>query len=90
MLFHIFNLALVCKDSVLRYGRTRTRGFFSYVRVVCFNYRPNKTRSGNNFHFKNRIPKDLTSGVVYKFQSGLCNESSYGECECVGECGECW
>ena len=28
----------------------------------------NKTRLGNNFHFKNRIPKDLTSGVVYKFQ----------------------
>ena len=28
----------------------------------------NKTRLGNNFHFKDRIPKDLTSGVVYKFQ----------------------
>ena len=40
----------------------------------------NKTRLGNNFHFKDRIPKDLTSGVVYKFQCGLCNESYYGEC----------
>ena len=29
---------------------------------------------GNKFHFKDRIPKDLTSGVVYKFQRGLCNE----------------
>ena len=40
----------------------------------------NKTRLGNNFHFKDQIPKDLTSGVVYKFQCGLCNESYYGEC----------
>ena len=27
------------------------------------------------FHFKDRIPKELTSGVFYKFQCGLCNES---------------
>ena len=40
----------------------------------------NKTRLDNNFHFKDQIPKDLTSGVVYKFQCGLCNESYYGEC----------
>ena len=40
----------------------------------------NKTRLGNNFHFKDQIPKDFTSGVVYKFQCGLCNESYYGEC----------
>ena len=39
-----------------------------------------KTRFGNNFHFKDQIPKDLNSGVVYKFQCGLCNESCYGEC----------
>ena len=32
------------------------------------------------FHFKDRIPKELTSGVVYKFQCGLCNESCYGKC----------
>ena len=40
----------------------------------------NKTRSGNNFHFKDQIPKDLTSGAVYKFQCELCNESYYDEC----------
>ena len=40
----------------------------------------NKTRLDNNFHFKDQIPKDLTSGVVYKFQCRLCNESYYGEC----------
>ena len=32
------------------------------------------------FRFKDRIPKELTSGVVYKFQCGLCNESYSGEC----------
>ena len=31
------------------------------------------------FHFKDRIPKELTSGAVYKFQCGLCNKSYYGE-----------
>ena len=40
----------------------------------------NKTRLGNNFHFKDRIANDLTSGVFCKFQCGLCNESYYGEC----------
>ena len=39
-----------------------------------------KTRLGNHLHFEDRIPKDLTSVVVYKFQCGLCNESYYGEC----------
>ena len=40
----------------------------------------NKTRWGNNFLFKDQIPKDLTSGVVHEFQCGFCNESYYGEC----------
>ena len=40
----------------------------------------NKTRLGKNFHFKDRIPNDLTSGAVYNFQCGLCSESHYGEC----------
>ena len=37
-----------------------------------------KTRLGNNFHFKDRIPKNLTSGVVfvsYIIQCKICNES---------------
>ena len=42
-------------------------------------HRDVKSRLGNSFHFKDRISKDLTSGVVYKFQCGLCNESYYGE-----------
>ena len=32
------------------------------------------------FRFKDHIPNELASGVVYKFQCGLCNESYYGEC----------
>ena len=38
-----------------------------------------QARLSNSFHYKDPIPKDLISGVVYKFQCGLCNESYYGE-----------
>ena len=38
-----------------------------------------QTRLSNSFHYNDPIPKDLMSGVVYKFQCGLCNESYYGE-----------
>ena len=40
----------------------------------------NKTRLCKNFNLRDRIPKDLTSGVVCKFQCGLCNNFYYGEC----------
>ena len=43
----------------------------------------NKTRLGNNLHFRDQVPKDLTSGVFFKFQCGLCNESYYRECMSV-------
>ena len=39
----------------------------------------NKVRLDNNFHLKKWIPKNLSSGVIYEFQCGLCNESDYGE-----------
>ena len=32
------------------------------------------------FRFKDCIPKELTSSVVYKFQCGICNEFYYGKC----------
>ena len=38
-----------------------------------------QTRLSNSFRYKDPIPKDLISGVVYKFQCGLYNESCYGE-----------
>ena len=34
----------------------------------------------NDFLFKDRIPKELISGVLYKLRCGLCYESYYGEC----------
>ena len=37
----------------------------------------NKTRLGNNFHFEDRIPKDLTSGVICKYRCGSCWESYF-------------
>ena len=40
----------------------------------------NKTRLSSNFQHKDQIPKDLSSGVVYKFQYGLCNVSYYRKC----------
>ena len=33
----------------------------------------------NSFRYKDPIPKDFISGVVYKFQCDLCNESHYGK-----------
>ena len=38
-----------------------------------------KTKFCNSFRLKDPIPKDLISGVVYKFQCGLCNKFYYGE-----------
>ena len=38
-----------------------------------------QTKISNYFRFKDPIPKDLMSGVVYKYQCGLCNESYCGE-----------
>ena len=46
------------------------------LQIVC----KSQNKLANAFRFKNRTPKELTSGVVYKFQCGLCNESYYGEC----------
>ena len=39
----------------------------------------NKARLYDKFYFKNFIPKDLTSVVVYKLQCGLCNEFYWDE-----------
>ena len=40
-----------------------------------------KTRLGNNFHFKDQIPKILLLVLFINFSvNSLCNESCYGEC----------
>ena len=33
----------------------------------------------NVFHFKDRLPSDLVSGVVYKYTCGMCNFTYGGE-----------
>ena len=33
-----------------------------------------QNKLSNGFRFKDRTPKELTSGAVYKFQCGLCHE----------------
>ena len=43
--------------------------------MVCKNQR----NLSNLFRFKDRLPYDLVSNVVYKFQGGKCNASYYGE-----------
>ena len=46
--------------------------------------------NSNNVRFKDLVPQIITSGVVYKFQCGLCNESYYTQCvrHLVVRCGE--
>ena len=43
---------------------------------IVFKY---QTRLSNSFCNKDPTPKELISGVVYKFQCGLCNKSYYRE-----------
>ena len=38
-----------------------------------------KGNSQNVFRFKDRLPSDLVSGVVYKYTCGRCNSTYYGE-----------
>ena len=38
-----------------------------------------QAKLSNSFRYKDPITKDFISGVVYKFQCGLCNESYYVE-----------
>ena len=40
----------------------------------------NQKKLAKVFPFKDCIPKEFTSGVVYQFQCGLCNKPYYGEC----------
>ena len=41
------------------------------LQVIC----KSQNKLCNYFRFKDPVPQILTSGVVYKFQCGLCNES---------------
>ena len=41
----------------------------------------NKRKLSNMFRFKDRVPCDLVSRVVYEYTFGRCNSSYYGETE---------
>ena len=38
-----------------------------------------RKRPSNSFRYKDPLPNNVISGVIYKFQCGLCNESDNGE-----------
>ena len=61
---------------------TKLRKSFKDIRNCCRLQVVFKSQNklARAFRFKDRIPKELTFGVVYKFQCGLCNEFYYGEC----------
>ena len=58
--------------------RKSLKGILNCCKLQIVFKRQNKLAKA--FRFKDRIPKELISGVVYKFQCWLCNESYYGEC----------
>ena len=57
-------------------SRTKLRkclkGFNCCKLQILFNC---QNKLANRFHFKDRFPKGLISGVVYKFRCGFCNKS---------------
>ena len=52
----------------------------AYLTVVNYRLFSKVKINSGNFCFKDLVPQILTSGVVYKFQCGLCSEPYYGEC----------
>ena len=62
-------LVLPYLDSISSQTRTKLKkslkNIFNCCKFQIVFY--NKTRLGNNFHFKDQIPKDLISGVAYNF-----------------------
>ena len=58
--------------------RKSLKGILNCCKLQILSKSQNKL--AKTFHFKDRIPKELTSGVVYKFTCGLYDESYYGEC----------
>ena len=71
--FYLGPLSLQTKTKL----RKSLKGILNCCKLEIVFKRKNKLAKA--FRFKDRITKELTSGVVYKFQCGLCNESYYGE-----------
>ena len=62
--------------------RTKLNKFLKSIIICCklkiVFKKPNTLP--NAFHFKDHIPKEITSGAVYKFQCGLYDKLYYDEC----------
>ena len=61
-----FVLVLSCLSSISLKDRTKLKKSLKNI-LNCSKLQTvfkDKTRLGNNFHFKDKIPKDLISGVV--------------------------
>ena len=58
--------------------RKSFKGILKYSKLqIAFK---SQNKLANALRFKDHIPKELSSGLVYTFQFGFCNESYYGEC----------
>ena len=76
--FLVDNKAFYSTKRALRANTARNKWLKQALKLqIIFK---NQNKLSNIFRFKDPIPTILRSGVVYKFQCGLCNESYYGEC----------
>ena len=69
---YLANLSLALKHA---YRIVLTKIFLCKIKVI-FN---STTRLSNFFRFRDKMPFNLRSTVVYKFACGRCNATSYGE-----------
>ena len=75
-------LVLPYLESLSLQTRTKLRKSLKGI-LNCFKLQivfKTQNKSANACRFKSGIPKEFTSGVLYKFQSGLYSESYYREC----------
>ena len=73
MFFFFWSLNLQIKTKLQKVLK-RTLGFCK-IQIV---FKNQKKKISNVFRFKDRLPYDLVSCVVYKFQCGKGNASNYG------------
>ena len=70
---YLGKISLNIRTKIIRMVRSRIP--YCNVRFVY----QSKCKLSNLFTFKDRIPKFLRSGIVYKFQCGGCNATYYGK-----------
>ena len=74
-------LSLPYLDEIFLQTRTKLRKSLQGLRNSCklqIVFKSQRKLS-HVFRFKDRLPLDLVSGVVYKYMCGRCNSTNYGE-----------